>query len=322
MKLIIQIPCYNEEDFLAETVKSLPKSVDGIESVEILVINDGSTDKTIDVARSLGVHHILDLPHVGLAKGFIQGLKYAVDLGADIIVNTDADNQYSADDIPALVAPIIEENADFVIGTRDIDSIKHFSFIKKNFQKLGSWVVRKISHTNVKDTTSGFRAFSRKAACKINVFSNYTYTLETIIQAEKANLKIAQIPIKVNDKTRESRLFSSMWEYVFKSIITIFYINILYNALRVFFVCGSIMFTAGFLILIRFFYYYISFYPEKSGHTQSLIIAAILFMLSGFFFVLGLIASLISVNRQLIEQQAYQIQEIKSRLKRGNNGSS
>ncbi|NVM04400.1 MAG: glycosyltransferase family 2 protein [Candidatus Helarchaeota archaeon] len=316
MKLIYQIPCFNEEHFLPETIKSLPTKIDGIDKIEMLIINDGSTDNTLKIAKQLNVEHILDLPkHQGLAKAFILGLKYAVELGADIIVNTDADNQYFAGDTPRLIEPILKDNADMVIGVRDIKNIKHFSFVKKKLQKLGSWVVRKISNTDIKDVTSGFRAFSRKAAYKINVFSDYTYTLETIIQAEKANLKISQVPIRINEKSRDSKLYKSIFEYVFKSIITMIYIYILYNPIKFFFLSGSILFSAGLVLFLRFIYYFLKFFPEQSGHTQSLIVSIIFFTIASLFFVLGLFASLTSVNRRLMENYSYNILEIKDKIK-------
>jgi len=299
LKLFIQIPCYNEEKFIAETISSLPKKITGIDKIEYLVIDDGSTDNTVEVARECGVEHIVQLPqHAGLARAFISGIEYCLQNNADIVVNTDADNQYCSDDIEKLVKPILENKADFVIGARPIDKIKKFSFLKKILQKFGSLVVRIISNSKVEDTTSGFRALSRLAASKINVFSNYTYTLETIIQAGLSGISMLSVPIRVNEKARPSRLIKNIPDYILKSIFTIFRIFLYYKPLR-FFVLISIIFNIpGLALGIRYIYILAKDIPGQ--HIQSLILAAILIITGFLFFVLGLIGDLISVNRRLL----------------------
>ncbi|MDZ7271131.1 MAG: glycosyltransferase family 2 protein, partial [candidate division KSB1 bacterium] len=243
MKLIIQIPCYNEEHTLPITLQALPKQVAGVDEVEVLVIDDGSTDRTVEVARAHGVNHIVRLTkNKGLAEGFMVGLDACLKLGADIIVNTDADNQYCAADIETLIRPILEGKAEMVIGDRRINGLAHVPFVKKKLQLLGSWVVRQVSGTNIPDATSGFRAMSRDAALRLNVISNFTYTLETIIQAGKKNIALAHVPVRTNSALRESRLFRSIWAYVRKSIGTIFRIYTMYEPLRMFMYIGSSIF--------------------------------------------------------------------------------
>ena len=275
MKLIIQIPCYNEAETLPVTLQALPRDVAGFDTVEWLVIDDGSTDKTVAVARDHGVDHIISFPgNQGLAKSFVAGLEASVRLGADVIVNTDADNQYSADDIPALVAPVLAGKAEIVVGARPIEVIESFSWAKKLLQKIGSGVVRLFSSTDIPDAPSGFRAISREAAMRLNVFSDYTYTLETIIQAGQKNMAITSVPVRVNKELRPSRLMKSISSYVVKSMVTIARIFVLYKPFRFFMSVGLIVFVAGFLVGLRFLYYYVT--GDGDGHVQSLILSSIL----------------------------------------------
>ncbi len=311
MKLIIQIPCFNEEQTLPSTLRDLPRSIEGVDIIEILIIDDGSTDRTADVARSCGVHHIVKLSaHSGLAAAFASGLDNAVRLGADVIVNTDADNQYKGSDIPELIAPILSGAADIVVGSRDIGSIGHFSPLKKILQRTGSWVVRQISHTHVPDATSGFRAYNREAALRLNIFSDFSYTLETLIQAGIGNLIVAHVPAGTNPKLRESRLFASVPEYLTKSFIAIIRIYTMYNPLKVFSVIAAVFLGVGLILVARFFYYYIILASLQTGHVQSLIVASILLIIGFQIFLFGLLADLTAKNRQLLES-------ILMRLKKG-----
>lgn len=311
LKLIIQVPCYNEAETLGITLKELPRTVDGFDAVECLIIDDGCTDETVEVARSHGVDHILQLTkNQGLARGFMAGLNYALKMGADVIVNTDGDNQYHAGDIPALTRPILEGKADIVIGTRPIDSIQHFSPLKKILQKVGSWAVRVASHTDVPDAPSGFRALSREAAMQINVFNEYTYTLETIIQAGRKNLAITSVPIQVNGNLRPSRLFKSIPHYLRQSIVTIVRIFVVYNPFRFFMAMGGLLFTAGFLVGVRFLFFYFS--GNGGGHIQSLVLSSILL---GMGFQAGLFAfivDLLAVNRKLLEETQYKLRKMEN----------
>lgn len=307
MKLVIQIPCYNEESTLAQTISDLPKSVSGIDEIQILVINDGSTDKTIEVSKKCGVIDILSLPkNVGLAKAFLAGVSKSIELGADIIVNTDADNQYCADDIENLVKPIMESRADIVIGARPIDEIDHFSLVKKGLQRLGSWVMRLVSSTDVEDATSGFRAFSRNAALQINVFDNYTYTLETIIQAKAKGLKIVSVPIRVNPELRKSRLIKNVFDYIKRSSFTMMRMFIVYRPFRFFATVGLLFLTPGVILGGRFLYYYLN--HHGAGHIQSLILASILILTGVQVGLIAILADLLSINRKLLE-------DIQTRLK-------
>lgn len=309
MKLIIQIPCYNEEETLPVTLNDLPKMIEGIDAIEYLIINDGSTDKTVEVAKENGVHHIVSFKNnQGLAKGFMAGIDACLRLGADIIANTDADNQYCGADIEKLVKPILDGQADMVIGERPIDGIEHFSWIKKKLQRLGSWTVRVASHTNIPDAPSGFRAYSRDAALKLNVLSEYTYTLETIIQAGRKNMAIISVPIRTNRELRKSRLFKSMWAYIKRSVFTIFRIFMMYKPLKFFTLLGSLIFLAGLLLGARFLYFYLS--GNGSGHIQSLIFAAVLVMLGFQTGVIGLQADIIAANRKLLEDIQYRVRRM------------
>ena len=314
-KLIIQIPCFNEEKSLPVTLKELPRELPGISKIEWLIIDDGSKDRTVEVARELGVDHVVRLiRHQGLAKGFMAGIQACIELGADIIVNTDADNQYNAADIPKLIQPILDGDAEIVIGTRPIAEIKHFSPLKKLFQKWGSWMVRKVSQTEVEDAPSGFRAISREAAMRMHVFSEYTYTIETIIQAGQKGMAIVSVPIRTNDFLRESRLIHSIPAYLARSTNTILRIFMTYQPLSFFRTPGVILFLTGIILGLRFLYFYI-FTGTSSGHIQSLILASILLILGVILFVFGLMADLISVNRKLLENIEYRIQRLDEKVK-------
>ena len=275
MKLIIQIPCYNESETLEVALNDLPKQLDGIDEIEYLIINDGSSDNTVEVAKKWGVHHVVNFPqNKGLAKGFMAGLDECLRQGADIIVNTDADNQYCADDIQPLIQPILDGYAEYVIGARPIDDTEHFSFIKKKLQHFGSWVVRKASDTDIPDAPSGFRAISREAAMRINVVNNYTYTLETIVQAGREKLAITSVPIRTNEELRPSRLFKSIWGYVKKSIVTILRAYMMYKPLKCFTFLTIPPALIGLAYIIRFLIFVVQ--GSASGHVQSLILACTL----------------------------------------------
>jgi glycosyltransferase involved in cell wall biosynthesis len=313
MKLIIQIPCFNEEETLPLTLADLPRQVDGFDTVEWLVIDDGSTDRTIEVARDCGVDHIVRLTNnKGLAAGFQAGLDACLKLGADVIVNTDADNQYDASAIPALVAPIVAGNADMVIGDRQVMTIDHFSPLKKSLQRLGSWVVRQASDTQVPDTTSGFRAYNREAAMSMCVVSKFTYTLETIIQAGKQLVAIQHVPVKTNPKTRESRLFPSMGAYVRRNTLSIFRIYSQYEPLRVFWGAAMLLGIAALAVWIRF----VVAYAEGSGkgHVQSLILGAVLFNAAMLLAALGVIGDLLSAQRVMTQRTFERVRRIELAL--------
>jgi len=309
LKLIIQIPCLNEEQTLQQTYNELPRKIEGVDEIETLIIDDGSVDRTVEVARELGVNHIVrHTQNKGLAEAFMSGLDACVKLGADIIVNTDGDNQYNADCIADLIQPVLTGKADMVVGDRQIDRISHFSFLKKRLQELGSWVVRHVSETTIPDTTSGFRAFSREAALRLNVVSGFTYTLETIIQAGKSNIAITSVPVRTNDKLRESRLFGSMSKYIKRSIATIFRIYMMYEPLRTFSMIGAGIFGSGLVVGARFVYYYFS--EGGAGHIQSLILSAVLMLIGFQTIMFGLLADLIRANRRLIEDTQYRVKKV------------
>lgn len=304
MKLIIQIPCYNEAETLAITLADLPREISGFNAVEWLIVDDGSTDATVEVARSNGVDHVVQhTRNQGLARAFMTGLDACLRLGADVVVNTDADNQYNAADIPALVQPILDSKAEIVVGARPIEAIEHFSPFKKLLQKLGSWVVRVASKTDIPDAPSGFRAMSRNAAQRLMVFNDYTYTLETIIQAGQKNMAITSIPVQVNDDLRPSRLVKSIPSYIKRSIITIVRIFVIYRPFRFFMTVGAILFAVGFLIGLRFLTYYLQGAGE--GHVQSLILAALLMGMGFQTVLIAFIADLLAANRKLIEEVRY-----------------
>ena len=300
MKLIIQIPCLNEEQTIPETLKDLPKSLDGIDDIEILIIDDGSTDRTVKIAKEHGVHHVLKLTNnKGLAKAFIFGINHSLNLGADIIVNTDADNQYFGGDIKKLIKPILDKRADIVIGNRQVETISHFSPIKILLQKLGSWTVQQLSGTTIPDVTSGFRAYSKEAALQMNVISNFTYTVETIISAGNKNLAIEHTPVRTNKKLRESRLFPSIQVYIRRSLVTMLKVYSMYRPLKVFTISGGIIFFVGFIIGCRYLFFF--FQGQTEGHIQSLILSAITLIVGFQIIMMGIAADLIAVNRQLLE---------------------
>lgn len=309
MKLIIQIPCYNEEKTLPLTVRDLPRTVEGIDQVEILVVDDGSGDRTAAVAKEIGVDHIVrNTCNKGLARTFLVGLDASLRLGADIIVNTDGDNQYKGELIPRLIQPILEGRADIVIGDRQTDTIPHFSPTKKKLQKLGSFLVRILSGTDVPDAVSGFRAFSREAALQMNVVSSFSYTIETIIQAGRKNLAVANVPIGTNPKTRESTLFKSIPKFLEHSATTMIRMYTMYQPLKVFFYIGLFCILAGLMPSIRFIIYYLM--GEGVGHIQSLILAAVLFIIGFQVLMIGLVADVISFNRKLIEETLLRVRRI------------
>lgn len=300
MKLIIQIPCFNEAGQLPVTVPTLPRSLPGFDKVEWLVVDDGSTDGTAALARSLGVDHVVELArNRGLARAFLSGIEASLRRGADVVVNFDADNQYRADGIAELVAPILSAQADVVVGCRPISEIEHFSWVKKVLQKLGSSVVRLASGTRVDDATSGFRAYSRAAAMRLNVYSRYTYTLETLIQAGQCGLRVTSRPIGVNPPTRESRLMKSTTEYVWRSTVAIVRAFVTYRPLRFFMLPAVVTILAGVLLGVRFLVLLLA--NGAAGNVQSLILAAVLILLGALCTVLGLVADLLSVNRRLLE---------------------
>lgn len=304
MKLIIQIPCYNEAETLAIALAELPRQVDGCDSVEWLVIDDGSSDETVAVALANGVDHVVrHSVNLGLARGFMTGIDACLRLGADVIVNTDADNQYNAADIPALVAPVLEGRADIVVGARPIASIEHFSPVKKFLQKLGSWVVRVASKTDIPDAPSGFRAISRDAAQQLIVFNNYTYTLETIIQAGQRGIPIMSVPVRVNGDLRPSRLVKSIPSYLRRSIATIIRIFVIYRPFRFFGTIGATLFGIGTLIGLRFLWFFLE--GSGEGHVQSLILGSILLGMGFQTILIAFVADLLAANRRLMEEVRY-----------------
>jgi glycosyltransferase involved in cell wall biosynthesis len=312
-KLIIQIPCFNEVESLPATLADLPRSLEGVGTVEWLVIDDGSTDATGEVARRHGVDHVVRLPtHQGLASAFVAGLEASVQAGADIIVNTDADNQYHAGDISLLIEPILAGRAEIVIGERPILETADFSASKKLLQRLGSWVVRRVSGTQVSDAPSGFRAMTRRAAMRLKVFNRYSYTLETIIQAGHKGMAVASVPVRTNAQRRPSRLFTSTGTYLSRQGLTIVRIFMTYRPFAFFAVPGALLFISGFLISARFVYFYVN--GAGAGHVQSLILSALL-MGSGFFLVVvGLLADLAAVNRSLLEGLDWRLRSLEERL--------
>ena len=309
MKLIIQIPCYNEEETLEIALNDLPKAIEGIDTIEYLIINDGSTDHTTEVAKKWGVHYVVNFKkNKGLAKGFMAGLDACLRNGADIIVNTDADNQYSGQDIEKLVRPIIEGRADIVIGDRPIDETEHFSPMKKKLQHFGSWVVRAASDTDIPDAPSAFRAYSREAAMRINVTNEYTYTLETIVQAGRERIPMEHVPIRTNGELRPSRLFHSMMGYVRKSMVTIVRAYIMYKPLKFFTFVGAIPFIAGLILGIRYLYLLIT--VNASGHVQSLILSSTLLLMGFITFIIGFMADILAKNRMILEDIQYHVRKI------------
>jgi glycosyltransferase involved in cell wall biosynthesis len=313
MKLIIQIPCFDEELTLPSTLADLPREIEGVDKVEWLVIDDGSTDRTVEVAREHGVHHVVRLTNNrGLAAAFQAGRDASLKLGADIIVNTDADNQYFGGDIPKLVAPILAGDADMVIGDRETDQIEHFSPLKKRLQRLGSAVVRRASGTNVPDTTSGFRSYNREAALQMQVVSKFTYTLESIIQAGKMLVAVDHVPIRTNEKTRESRLFPSMSSYVRRSTASIFRIYAMYEPLRVFLAAAAIVAMVGAVIWLRFLWFVIQ--GDSQGHIQSLILGSTLFVVAMQFAALGVIGDILAGTRVLQQRVLERVRRVELQL--------
>ena len=313
-KLIIQIPCYNEERTLGTTLAALPRHLPGIDTIEWLIINDGSKDRTVEVAKANGVDHIVQFTtNQGLAKAFMAGLQASLKAGADIIVNTDADNQYCADDIPQLIKPILLGQAEIVVGARPIWKTKQFSPTKKLLQNLGSWVVRLASKTNIPDAPSGFRAFSREAALQLNVFNNYTYTLETIIQAGQKGMAITSVPIRTNSVLRPSRLVKSIPSYVVRSLFTILRIFMIYKPLRFFLLAGSVPFSLGVILGVRWLIFFVA--GSERTRIPSLILAAILILIGFQLWMFGLVADLMSANRKLVE-------EVQLRMRRSDADSS
>ena len=307
MKLIIQIPCLNEAATLGAALATLPRAVEGFETVEWLVVDDGSTDGTAELARKLGVDYVIRHPvNRGLATAFMTGIDAALQHGADVIVNTDADNQYEAADIPLLVRPILERRADMVIGARPIAQTEHFSWIKKKLQRLGSWAVRIASKTDVADAPSGFRALTRETAMRLNVFNAYTYTLETIIQAGLSNLAVVSVPIRTNPDLRPSRLVKSIPSYVKRSLVTIIRVFVIYRPLALFMWASAILTLIGIALGARYLAFL--FAGDGGGHVQSLILAALCILLGGLSFMIGLLADLIATNRKLLEQIDFRLQ--------------
>lgn len=310
MKLIIQIPCYNEAETLEIALNDLPKSIEGIDEIEYLIINDGSKDNTVEVAKKWGVNHVVSFPqNKGLARGFMAGLDACLEAGADIIVNTDADNQYCGDDIEKLIRPILDGKAEFVIGERPIDDTEHFSPLKKKLQHFGSFVVRVASKTDIPDAPSGFRAISREAAMHLNVINEYTYTLETIVQAGRNRMAITSVPIRTNPELRKSRLFKSMGAYVKRSMLTILRAFMMYKPLLCFTIVGAVPFIIGLGIGIRFLWLY--FTVGGQGHVQSLILACTLMIMGFMTFVIGLQADVIAANRRILEDVQYNLRKLR-----------
>ena len=308
-KLIIQIPCLNEAATLPATLADLPRIIPGIDCIEVLVIDDGSRDGTADVARACGVDHVVRLTrNKGLAAAFTAGIDAAIKHGADFIVNTDADNQYSGQEIPKLIAPLLRGEADIVIGDRNISELQHMSWRKRQLQRLGSWVVRQVSNTSVPDTTSGFRAYTREAALRMTIVSEFSYTLESIIQAGKKRMAIAHVPIQTNPRTRQSRLFDSIFGYIKRSAATIVRIYTMYEPLKVFTYLGLSVFAVGFALSMRYVYYVLQ--NEGFKHQGSLIGAAVLMIVGFQVGVIGLLADVISGNRKLLEDLLYRVRSL------------
>jgi glycosyltransferase involved in cell wall biosynthesis len=309
MKLIVQIPCLNEEATLPETLRAIPRSIPGLDAVEVLVIDDGSSDDTSLVARAHGADHIVRFTRrKGLAAGFMAGLDASLRLGADIIVNTDADAQYAGSEIPRLIAPILSGQADMVIGDREVDQVEHFSWPKRKLQTLGSWVVRKVSGTAVPDATSGFRALNREAALRINIVSEFTYTLESIIQAGKKKMAVAHLPI-TSRHTRPSRLFSSTWDYLKRSAATILRIYAMYEPFKVFIMIGSALTGAGLLLGLRYVWFWAQGAAMRAAHLQSAILSVLLLILGFQTLQWGIMADLVASNRKLLEDLLYRVRK-------------
>lgn len=319
MKLIVQIPCYNEEQTLPQTVADIPRQIDGVSKVEILVIDDGSTDRTVEVARELGVEHIVsNKRNLGLARTFRNGLNACLKAGADVIVNTDGDNQYEGADIALLVEPILSGRADMVIGNRETEKVPHFSKAKKALQWFGSGVVRKLAGIWVPDTVSGFRAFSRDVAIKMNIVSPFSYTIETVIQAGKRDITVESVAVRTNPKTRESRLFKSIPSFISRQLGTIVRMYAMYQPMKVFFLIGSALTVIGALPILRFLYFFAI--GEGGGHLQSLVLGGVFVMMGFIAFLAGLLADLISFNRQMLEATLERVKRLE--LQQANESDS
>jgi glycosyltransferase involved in cell wall biosynthesis len=314
MKLIIQIPCYNEQATLPQTVKDLPRALPGVDEIEYLVVDDGSTDQTVEVAQNVGVHHIVrSKRNYGLAQTFLFGLEAALQLGADVIVNTDADNQYCGEDITRLIQPILDRQADIVVGDRGVAVLEHFSPAKRLLQRWGSWVVERAAGIPIPDATSGFRAFTREAALRLTVLSDYSYTLETLIQAGARRMAVAYVPVRTNPQTRRSRLMRSLPSFVVLSIVSILRFYTMYRPLRVFMTMGGMLIASGVVLGLRFLYFFLQ--TRGAGHIQSLILAAILTIVGFQVCLIGLIADLVRMNRKMMEETLYRVRrmELESR---------
>lgn len=315
MKLMIQIPCYNEANILETALNDLPQKLEGIDVIEYLIVNDGSKDATVEVAKKWGVHHIVNFnQHKGLARGFMAGLDGCLRNGADIIVNTDADNQYCAEDIQRLIQPILDGEADMVIGARPIDETEHFSFLKKKLQRFGSWAVRKASNTDVEDAPSGFRAMSREAAMHINVVNDYTYTLETIVQAGRDKIAVTSVPVHTNPELRPSRLFSGIWSYVKRSMVVILRAYMMYQPLKCFTYLSIAPLLCGIGIGVRFLYLFSI--GQGNGHVQSLILACTLIIVGFLTFMIGLVSDLMASNRRILSDTQYHVRRMEYDLSR------
>lgn len=322
MKLIIQVPCFNEEQTLPATLNALPKQIDGISKIEIQVIDDGSTDRTLEVARAMGVHHIISFKNnKGLAAAFKAGMENALALGVDILVNTDADNQYVADDIHKLVRPIVEGKADVVIGSRPIMDHPEFSYAKKILQRAGSWVLRHVSKTHVRDAASGFRAYSMNAIMRLNIYSQFSYCMETLIQAGRLNMKVESVDIRVNPKTRESRLFKSIFDYVNRSGRTIVDMYLLYRAKFVFISLSAVLFLAASILVGRYLVLIYFFDASRTQFWPSIVLAGVLLAISFQTLFTGILASLMAANRQLSEEMIYRVKKLELEQSRERNGS-
>jgi len=321
VKCIIQVPCYNEAPWLKVCLDALPRVLEGVARVELLVIDDGSTDGTAEVARACGVNHVVRLPsHLGLARAFEAGLEECLRLGANIIVNTDADNQYAASDIPQLIRPIVDGTAEYVIGERAIDAIRSFSPAKRALQRLGSAVVRRLSRTRIVDAPSGFRALSRRAAQRLQVFTEFTYTHETIIQAGRQGFAITTVPVRTNPDVRPSRLALSTGSYVLKSLLALLRTYAIYRPFRLFSTIGAVLFAGGFLVGLRFLLLYAI--GRGTGHLQSLVLCSILLVLGGLLLVVAILADLIAVNRQLLEKMNFRLRALEDAQRSGAAGMS